>query len=112
MEGGLALGASKERVVFFVMLKAAKSGVLASIILGVGRAIGEAMAVIVIAGNQPIFPESISDGVRTLTTNIVLELGYSADLHREALIASSVVLFVFILLINLSFSVLKREKHL
>lgn len=112
LEGGLALGASKERVVFFVMLKAAKSGVLASIILGVGRAIGEAMAVIVIAGNQPIFPESISDGVRTLTTNIVLELGYSADLHREALIASSVVLFVFILLINLSFSVLKREKHL
>lgn len=108
-EGGLALGASKERVVFFIMLKAAKSGVLASVILGVGRAIGEAMAVIVVAGNQPIFPQSITDGVRTLTTNIVLELGYAADLHRDVLIASSVVLFVFILLINLSFSALKRE---
>lgn len=111
LEGGLALGASKERVVFFVMLRAAQSGVLASVILGVGRAIGEAMAVIVIAGNQPIIPESIRDGVRTLTTNIVLELGYSADLHREALIASSVVLFVFILLINLCFSALKKEQQ-
>lgn len=111
LEGGLALGASKERVVFFICLKAAKSGVLASIILGVGRAIGEAMAVIVIAGNQPIFPTSISDGVRTLTTNIVLELGYASELHRDALIASSVVLFVFILLINLCFSAIKGKEH-
>lgn len=110
-EGGLALGASKERVVFFIMLKAAKSGVLASVILGVGRAIGEAMAVIFIAKNQAIFPESITDGVRTLTTNIVLELGYAADLHREALIASSVVLFVFILLINLCLNALKKEAN-
>lgn len=109
LEGGLALGASCERVVFFIMLRAAKSGVLASIILGVGRAIGEAMAVIVIAGNQPIFPQSITDGVRTLTTNIVLELGYASDLHKDALIASSVVLFVFILLINLCFSALKGK---
>lgn len=109
LEGGLALGASKERVVFFIMLKAAKSGVLAAVILGVGRAIGEAMAVIVIAGNQPIFPESITDGIRTLTTNIVLELGYASDLHKDALIASSVVLFVFILIINLCFSAIKGK---
>nr|WP_300743716.1 phosphate ABC transporter permease subunit PstC [uncultured Helicobacter sp.] len=109
LEGGLALGASKERVAFFVMLRAAQSGVLAGIILGTGRAIGEAMAVIVVAGNQPIFPQSLSDGVRTLTTNIVLELGYAADLHREALIASCVVLFVFILMINLCLNALKRR---
>ncbi|KAA6225104.1 MULTISPECIES: phosphate ABC transporter permease subunit PstC [unclassified Campylobacter] len=109
-EAGLGLGASKERVIFFIMLRAAKSGVLASVILGLGRAIGEAMAVIVVAGNQAIIPQSIKDGVRTLTTNIVLELGYATDLHKEALIASSFVLFVFILLINLLFSTLKKAK--
>lgn len=109
LEGGLGLGVSKERVVVFIMLKAAKSGVLASVILGAGRAIGEAMAVIVVAGNQAIFPQSIRDGVRTLTTNIVLELGYAADSHRLALIASCAVLFVFILLINLCFNALKKD---
>ncbi len=108
-EGAIALGASKERAVFFVVLKDAKSGILASVILGVGRAIGEAMAVIVIAGNQPIIPENISDGVRTLTTNIVLELGYASGIHRDALIASSAVLFVFILLINMCFLALKKK---
>ncbi len=108
-EGALALGASKERAVFFVVLKDAKSGILASVILGVGRAIGEAMAVIVIAGNQPAIPTQITDGVRTLTTNIVLELGYASGIHRDALIASSAVLFVFILMINLCFLALKRK---
>lgn len=108
-EGGLALGASHERSVFFAMLPAAKSGILAGVILGIGRAIGETMAVIMVAGNQARMPAGILKGVRTLTSNIVMEMGYAADLHREALIATAVVLFVFILLINLSFSVLKRR---
>ena len=108
-EGGLALGASHERSVFFTVVPAAKSGIFASIILGVGRAIGETMAVIMVAGNQTVIPEKITDGVRTLTTNIVMELGYSTGLHREALIATAVVLFVFILIINLAFSLLKRR---
>ena len=108
-EGAIALGASVERAVFFVVLRDAKSGILASVILGIGRAIGEAMAVIVIAGNQPVIPQSISDGVRTMTTNIVLELGYASGIHRDALIASSAVLFVFILLINACFLAIKKK---
>ncbi|ELY5425548.1 phosphate ABC transporter permease subunit PstC [Campylobacter upsaliensis] len=108
-EGALALGASKERSVFFTLIPAAKSGILASIILGVGRAIGEAMAVIMVAGNQALIPTSVLEGVRTLTTNIVLEMGYAQDLHREVLIANAVVLFVFILLINTCFNALKKE---
>lgn len=108
-EGALALGATKERSMFFVTLPAAKSGVLAGIALGIGRAIGETMAVVMIAGNQPIIPNSILSGVRTMTSNVVLEMGYATGLHREALIATAVVLFVFILLINLSFSALKRR---
>lgn len=108
-EGALALGATHERSVFFTVLPAAKSGIFAAIILGVGRAIGETMAVMMVAGNQPLLPDSLTDGVRTLTTNIVMEMGYAADLHREALIGTAVVLFVFILLINLSFSLLKRK---
>lgn len=108
-EGALALGATRERSVFFVVLPAAKSGVLAAVVLGIGRAIGETMAVIMVAGNQPRIPTQLLRGVRTMTANIVLEMGYAADLHREALIATGVVLFVFILLINLTFSVLKRR---
>lgn len=108
-EGALALGATHERSVFFATLPAAKSGILASVILGTGRAIGETMAVVMVAGNQAVIPSGILSGVRTLTSNIVLEMGYAADLHREALIATAVVLFVFILIINLSFSMLKRR---
>lgn len=108
-EGALALGATHERSVFFATLPAAKSGILAGVILGVGRAIGETMAVVMIAGNQPRVPGSILDGVRSLTANIVLEMGYATDLHREALIATAVVLFVFILIINLTFSVIKMR---
>ncbi len=108
-EGGLALGASHEKSVFTVTLPAAKSGILAGVILGVGRAIGETMAVIMVAGNQPRMPKGILEGVRTMTANIVLEMGYAADLHREALIATGVVLFVFILLINLLFSAIKKR---
>lgn len=110
-EGSLALGASHERSVFFATLPAAKSGILAGVILGVGRAIGETMAVIMVAGNQARMPKGILEGVRTMTANIVLEMGYATDLHREALIATAVVLFVFILIINLSFSVISRKAN-
>lgn len=103
-EGGLALGASHERSVFFTVLPAAKSGIFAGVVLGIGRAVGETMAVMMVAGNQAVIPGSMLSGVRTLTTNIVLEMGYSTDLHREALIGTAVVLFVFILIINLSLS--------
>ena len=107
-EGALALGATKERSVFCAVVPAAKSGIVSGVILGIGRAIGETMAIIMVAGNQKIIPESILSGTRTLTTNIVMEMGYAADLHREALIATAVVLFVFILIINLLFSLVKR----
>lgn len=108
-EGSLALGATHERSVFFAVLPAASSGILAGVILGIGRAIGETMAVIMVAGNQAVIPGSIFAGVRTLTANIVLEMGYATGLHREALIATAVVLFVFILIINLLFSILRRR---
>lgn len=108
-EGSLALGATHERSVFRAVLPAAKSGVMAGVILGVGRAIGETMAVVMVAGNQAIMPKGITKGIRTLTANIVLEMGYAVDLHRQALIATGVVLFVFILIINLCFSILKRR---
>lgn len=109
-EGALALGAGHYRSVFAVVLPAAKSGVLAAAVLGVGRAIGETMAVIMVAGNQPRMPVSLFEGVRTMTANIVIEMGYAAELHRGALIATGVTLFVFILIINLSFSALTRRK--
>ena len=108
-EGALALGATRERSIFKTVLPAAKMGIFAGVILGIGRAIGETMAVVMVCGNQAIMPESITSGVRTLTANIVLEMGYAAGLHRDALIATAVVLFVFILIINLSFSALKRR---
>ena len=108
-EGSLALGATHSRSVFFVLVPAAKSGIVAGIVLGIGRAIGETMAVIMIAGNQPAMPRGLLNGVRTLTSNIVMEMGYASGLHREVLIATGVVLFVFILLINLIVTVLKRR---
>ncbi|MGN0394311.1 MAG: phosphate ABC transporter permease subunit PstC [Coprococcus sp.] len=108
-QGALALGATHERSVFMTVVPAAKSGIMAGIILGVGRAIGETMAVIMVAGNQERMPQGILKGVRTLTANIVIEMGYAQDLHREALIATGVVLFVFILIINLLFSLIKRK---
>ena len=110
-EGALALGATHERSIFAVVLPAAKSGVVAGIVLGIGRAIGETMAVIMVAGNQARMPVSIMKGVRTMTANIVIEMGYATGLHREALIATAVVLFVFILIINLSVSLLNRRGH-
>lgn len=110
-DGALALGATKERAIFSVSLPAARSGVSAGIILGIGRAIGETTAVVMIAGNQPVIPRNILSGVRTLTTNIILEMGYAQDLHREALIATAAVLFIFVLLINLLFSALKGREN-
>ncbi len=108
-EGALALGADHERSVVRVVLPAAVSGIMASIILAIGRAIGETMAVIMVAGNQVQLPESITEGVRTMTANIVLEMGYAADLHRGALIATACVLFVFILIINFCFAAIKKR---
>ena len=108
-EGALALGDTHEQAVFRAMVPAAKSGILAGVILGVGRAIGETMAVIIIAGNQTVIPKSILSGVRTMTSNIVMEMGYATGLHRQALIGTGVVLFVFILIINMLFSVMKKE---
>ena len=110
-EGAVALGASHERAVFGVVLPAAKSGVMAAVVLGIGRAIGETMAVKMVAGNQALLrlPTEFLKGVRTLTTNVVIEMGYAEGLHRETLIATGVVLFVFILVINLLFSLLNRR---
>ena len=108
-EGALALGATKEKSVIFTVVPAAKSGILAGVVLGIGRAIGETMAVIMVAGNQPQIPHSLLDGVRTMTANIVIEMGYATDLHREDLVATAVVLFVFILIINLLVSVLRSR---
>ena len=110
-EGAVAMGARHGRAIFTVMLPAAKSGVLAGIVLGIGRAIGETMAVIMVAGNQPRLTGNMLKGIRTMTANIVMEMGYATGLHREALIATGVVLFVFILIINLTFSILKRRKQ-
>ena len=110
-EGALALGATKERAIFRTEVPAAKSGIMTSIILGLGRVIGETMAVVMIAGNQAVFPSSILDGVRTMTANIVIELGYATDLHRGALIATAGVLFVFILIITLLVSLIRKKSR-
>ena len=108
-EGSLALGATHERSTFSAVVPAAKSGGMSGVILGVGRAIGETMAVIMIAGNQTRMPGGLLDGLRTMTSNIVLEMGYSTGLHRRALIATGVVLYVFIRISNTCFSLMKRR---
>ena len=105
-EGALALGATKERSIFKTVIPAAKSGVMSGIILGMGRAIGETMAVVMVAGNQAIIPDSITSGVRTLTANIVLEMAYATGLHRRALIATAGVLFI-----NVCFSIINRRSE-
>lgn len=107
-EGSIGLGATHERSIFHVVLPACKSGILTGVVLGLGRAIGETMAVIMVAGNQAAIPEALTDGVRTLTTNIVMEMGYAADLHRQALVGTAVVLFIFILIINFALALLKK----
>lgn len=109
-EGSMALGSSHERSVFRVILPAAKSGILSSIVLGIGRAIGETMAVALVAGNQPLIPTSLTQGARTLTTNIVLEMAYASGEHQQALIATSAVLFLFILVIQACFLLIKFKE--
>ena len=112
-QGAIGLGTTHERAILTVVVPAAKNGILSAIILGIGRAIGETMAVILVAGNQPRIPTELNQGVRTLTTNIVMEMAYATSQHREALIATAVVLFVFILIINLFFTRVKNKggKH-
>jgi len=110
-EGSIALGATHEKSIFSVVVPAARSGIVSSIILAIGRAIGETMAVILVAGNQARMPAGLTKGVRTLTTNIVIEMAYAADKHRKALLATAVVLFVFILIINSTFLLLKRRSN-
>lgn len=100
-EGSLALGASNIETILKVVLPAAKSGILAAVILGIGRALGETMAVILVAGNSPVMPSSLMDSVRPLTTNIALEMGYAFGTHQEMLFATGVVLFTFILILNI-----------
>lgn len=99
-EGSLALGASQIETIFKIVVPAAKSGIMAAIVLGLGRAIGETMAVILVAGNSLILPTSLTDSVRPLTTNIALEMGYAFGTHQEMLFATGIVLFSFILLLN------------
>ncbi|WP_091479904.1 phosphate ABC transporter permease subunit PstC [Alkalibacterium pelagium] len=108
--GSMALGASHERSIFSVVVPAAKSGIFSSIVLGVGRAIGETMAVVMVAGNQPLMPRGLTEGVRTLTTNIVMEMAYASGQHRDALVATGVVLFVFIMIINTTFLIMKTKE--
>ncbi|MGG5460756.1 phosphate ABC transporter permease subunit PstC [Clostridium sp. B9] len=108
-EGSLALGASKTETIFKVVIPAAKSGIMTGVVLGIGRAIGETMAVILVAGNTPVIPDSIMDSVRPLTTNIALEMGYAFGTHQEMLFATGVVLFTFILILNLVLSKLSNK---
>jgi len=108
-EGSLAMGASHIQTIFKVIIPSAKSGILPAVILGIGRAIGETMAVILVAGNSPLIPESLTDKVRTLTGNIALEMGYAYGLHQEALFATGVILFVFIMGLNLTLNLVTHK---
>jgi phosphate transport system permease protein len=109
-DGSLALGATRWQTVSRVVLPAAKSGIITAVILGMGRAIGETMAVIMVAGNALQIPHSVLDPVRTLTSNIALELGYAAGRHREALFATGIVLFIIIMVLNLSATLITRRR--
>lgn len=111
MTGSLALGATKEETIRKILVPYARSGIFSSIILAIGRAIGETMAVYLVIGNQPVMPSSILKGVRTLTTNIVLEMGYASGTHRQALIATGMVLFIFILIINVGFNIIRSKSE-
>lgn len=105
-EGSLALGATHIQTIFKVIIPAARSGIMASIVLGIGRAIGETMAIILVCGNTALIPDSLLDPVRPLTSNIALEMAYAFGLHQEALFATGVVLFIFIMIINIVFNAL------
>lgn len=109
-EGSFALGATTWQTIHMVIVKASKSGIIASIILGMGRAIGETMAVIMVAGNSVNIPNSPLDSVRTLTANIALEMSYATGLHRQALFATGVILFIVIIILNSIASVAIRKR--
>ena len=109
-EGSIALGATQWQTVRKLVLPAARSGIITAIILGMGRAIGETMAVIMVAGNALKIPTSILDPVRTLTANIALELGYASGAHREALFATGIVLFIIIMILNTSATLITGRK--
>ncbi len=111
-EGSLALGATHESSVFRTVVPAARPGIVSGIVLGLGRAIGETMAIIMVAGNNPRMPGDLLMGVRTLTVNVLMEMGYAADVHRESLIATGVVLFIIVMAINFLFSFINRRRVL
>jgi len=112
-EGSLGIGATKEETIFKVVLPAAQSGILTSIILGIGRAVGETMAVVMVAGGavMPLDKIALLKPIRTLTANIVTEMSYSSGLHTESLIATGVVLFVFIVILNTTLSLIKSSSN-
>jgi len=109
-EGALALGLTHWQTIYSVMLPAAKSGIVAAIILGIGRAVGETMAVIMVLGNAVAVPHSILDPVRTLTTNIGIEMGYASGEHQQALFATGIVLFIAIMILNSTAQYITRRK--
>lgn len=108
-EGSLAMGASQMQTIFKVVIPAAKSGIMAAVVLGIGRAVGETMAVILVGGNTPLIPDSILDRVRTMTANIAIEMGYAFGMHQEALFATGVVLFVFIMGLNVLLNLITHK---
>lgn len=110
LEGSIALGATRWQTVTMVLLRAARSGLVAAVILGMGRAIGETMAVIMVAGNALDVPRSVLAPVRTLTSNIALEMGYASGDHRQALFATGVTLFVIITILNTAALAVSRQR--
>ncbi len=109
-EGSLALGASKIFTIFKLLVPAARSGIMTGVILGIGRALGETMAIIMVMGNAPAMPQGILDSARTLTANIAIEMSYASGIHANALYATGVVLLVFIMMLNAVLLYLNREK--
>lgn len=109
-EGSLALGASKIYTIFKLLVPAARSGIMTAVILGIGRALGETMAIIMVMGNAPAMPQGILDSARTLTANIAIEMSYASGVHANALYATGVVLLVFIMMLNAALLYLNREK--
>lgn len=108
-EGSVALGANHSETVFRIMAPAARSGITASLILGVGRALGETMAVVMVAGNAPTYPDGLFNSFRVMTANIVMEMGYAGEVQEGALVATGVVLLVFVLLVNAIFSAVSQR---
>ena len=108
-EASLALGASQIQTIFKVILPAARSGILTSVVLGIGRAIGETMAVILVAGNTPAIPKALTEPMRTLTANIAMEMSYTQGLHQEALFGTGVILFIFIMILNIALNIFTNK---